>query len=76
MAGRMISPQAISQEYSLSYQTINYYTNLGLLQVKKKEGNCRLYDSDELKKNLKRITELKNKGYSLKLIRDLMRDQR
>jgi len=72
----MISPQTISQEYSLSYQTINYYTNLGLLQVKKKEGNCRLYDSDELKKNLKRITELKNKGYSLKLIRDLMRDQR
>ncbi len=75
MAGMMISPEAIIKKFSISYQTINYYTNLGLFVVRKKQGNSRLYDSEEVKKSLVKITEMKNQGYSLKLICDMMRRQ-
>lgn len=73
MVDSMITPQEISKHYSISYQTINYYTNLGLLVVRKKQGNSRLYDPSEVKKSLARITDLKNQGYSLKLICSVMR---
>ncbi len=75
MAGMMISPDLITKKFSISYQTINYYTNLGLLTVRKKQGNSRLYDSEEVKRSLAKITELKNQGYSLKLICDIVRRQ-
>ncbi len=75
MAGIMISPEAIIKRFNISYQTINYYTNLGLLVVRRKQGNSRLYDSEEVKKSLVKITEMKNQGYSLKLICDMMRKQ-
>lgn len=75
MAGMMISPEAIIKKFNISYQTINYYTNLGLLVVRKKQGNSRLYDLEEVKKSLVKITEMKNQGYSLKLICDMMRRQ-
>lgn len=71
----MISPDTITKIHSISYQTINYYTNLGLLVVRKKLGNSRLYDSEEVKSSMVKITELKNQGYSLKLICDIMRKQ-
>lgn len=75
MAGMMISPEAIIKKFNISYQTINYYTNLGLLIVRKKQGNSRLYDCAEVKKSLVKITDMKNQGYSLKLICDMMRKQ-
>lgn len=71
----MISPREIAKKYNISYQTINYYTNLGLLVVRKKQGNSRLYHNLEVKRALDEITELKNKGYSLKLIRNIMRKE-
>lgn len=73
MADTMITPQEISKHYSISYQTINYYTNLGLLVVRRKQGNSRLYDPSEVKRSLAKITDLKNQGYSLKLICSVMR---
>lgn len=64
----VISPQEIVKKYNISYQTLNYYTALGLLKVCKRKGNARLYSQGEVGKNLKKVTELKNKGYPLRLI--------
>lgn len=76
MAGIMISPREITKRYGISYQTINYYTNLGFLAVRKRKANSRFYEADEVKGCLARIAELKNKGYSLKLIRDIFKESR
>jgi len=73
MAKALISPNEISKIYSISYQTINYYTNLGLLMVKKRNANNRLYDSRQVGACLKKVNNLKSQGYSLKLICDLLR---
>lgn len=64
----MISPREIMKKYNISYQTLNYYTNLGLLKVRKRKGNGRLYNEEEMEKKLKKITKLKDKGYPLRLI--------
>jgi DNA-binding transcriptional MerR regulator len=64
----MISSQKIIKKYGISYQTLNYYTNLGLLTVRERKGNGRLYSEQEVERNLRRIAELKNQGYPLRLI--------
>lgn len=64
----MISSREILKKYNISYQTLNYYTNLGLLKVRKRKGNGRLYNEEEMEKKLKKITKLKDKGYPLRLI--------
>ena len=64
----MISSNEITERYNISYQTVNYYTNLGLLVVKKRKNNGRLYDRKDVKKRLSRIRLLKNKGYPLSII--------
>lgn len=73
MAKTLISPTEISKIYGISYQTVNYYTNLGLLMVKKRNANNRLFDSRQVSACLKKVTNLKSQGYSLKLICDLLR---
>ena len=73
MVKTLISPTQISKIHNISYQTINYYTNLGLLMVKKRNANNRLYDSRQVSACLKKVTNLKSQGYSLKLICDLLR---
>ncbi len=72
MAKTLISPAQISKIHNISYQTINYYTNLGLLMVKKRNA-IRLYDSRQVSSCLKKVSDLKSRGYSLKLICDLLR---
>ncbi len=64
----LISSKEIVKKYNLSYQTVNYYTSIGLLSIKKRKGNVRLYNKEEVKRNLKRIMELKDQGYPLRLI--------
>jgi len=64
----LISSQEIVKKYNVSYQTVNYYTNLGLLPVKKRKGNGRLYNEEEIKKSLEKIAQLKDQGYPLRLI--------
>ncbi|MFA5092337.1 MAG: MerR family transcriptional regulator [Candidatus Omnitrophota bacterium] len=73
MAKTLISPTEIGKIYNLSYQTVNYYTNLGILMVKKRNANNRLYDARQVGACLKKVTDLKSQGYSLKLICDLLR---
>ena len=65
------SPQIVAR-YKISYQTLNYYTNLGLLHVITKKGNKRLYKESEIRHSLVKIQGLKNEGYTLRLIRKIL----
>jgi len=67
---KVISAVEIVKTYGLSYQTVNYYTNLGFLRIIESKGNKRLYGREEVEAALKKIRELKSRGYPLRLIRD------
>lgn len=56
-------------KFDIPYPTINLYTNLGFLIVVKKKGNKRLYEEEETKQQLTKISQLSNAGYPLRLIR-------
>lgn len=66
---KMISVKEIMSKYNISYQTINHYTDFGLLPVQTKIGNVRFYDRNLVKERMKKIRELIGEGYSLRLIR-------
>ena len=73
----LISANMVVRRHRISYQTLNYYTNLGLLPVAAREGNQRLYRANEVRENLEKIRRLKGEGYPLGLIsRVLMGGQR
>lgn len=65
----MLSVKEIMKKYSLSYQTVNHYTDFGLLPVSIKKGNVRLYDKRVIENRMKKIRNLMEEGYSLRLIR-------
>jgi DNA-binding transcriptional MerR regulator len=66
---RMVSVKDIISKHHLSYQTVNHYTNFGLLPVLAKKGNVRFYDKGVIDRRLKMIRQLMEEGYSLYLIR-------
>ena len=66
---KVISVKEIMRKYRLTYQTINHYTDLGLLSVLFKKGNVRFYDKNSVKSRLKKISRLMSEGYPLHLIR-------
>jgi DNA-binding transcriptional MerR regulator len=68
----MIAPSGIVEKFNISYQTLNNYTNIGLLVVRRKKGNVRFYKTDEVRQRLDNINKLKNKGYTLRLIRNML----
>lgn len=65
----VISAKEIVDRFGISYQTVNHYTDFGLLQVAFKEGNVRFYNRNEVKRRLMKIIRLAGEGYSLRLIR-------
>ena len=69
---KVLSPQEIAKNFDISYQTLNYYTSLGLLHPQSRQGNKRLYAAGDIKERLERIFELKNAGYPLRIISDIM----
>lgn len=69
MSKDMISAKQIMERYNLTYNTVNHYTNFGLLSVVAKKGKERLYNELEVNERLARINELVREGYSLHLIR-------
>lgn len=69
MASALITINEIVSRYGVTYSTVNHYTVIGLLKVVSKRRNVRLYNESDVSKNLKRIAELKDKGYPLHLIR-------
>jgi DNA-binding transcriptional MerR regulator len=66
---KIISAKDISTTYSITYQTVNHYTDLGLLPVAGKKGNVRFYNNAIVGKRLKEIKDLASEGYNLRLIR-------
>lgn len=66
---KFISSKDIVEKYGIPYSTVTHYTNLGFFSVVKRKGNRRLYDGGQIKRQLKRITELRDGGYPLRLIR-------
>lgn len=67
--GKMISAKEITQAFNVTYQTVNHYTDFGLLPILAKIGNVRMYDRGVVGKRMRQIRELANEGYSLRLIR-------
>ena len=65
----LISAGDIVRKHSVTYQAVNHYTDLGLLQVVTKEGNARMYAKAKVKGRLSKISKLVSEGYSLRLIR-------
>ena len=65
----VISARNIVDRFHISYQTVNHYTDFGLLQVAFKKGNVRFYNRNEVKVRLSKIEKLAREGYSLRLIR-------
>lgn len=65
----MISAKDIISAYHVTYQTVNHYTDFGLLPVLVKRGNVRFYSKPLVNKRMKQIKELMGEGYSLRLIR-------
>jgi len=66
----LVTARQIAEKVNISYQLVNYYTNIGLFHVCANEGNRRLYDYKEIDKRIKRIRDLKRRGYPLRVIRD------
>ena len=66
---KTVSVKDIMKKHSISYQTVNHYTDFGLLPVLKKKGNVRFYNQGLVESRLKSIKELMEEGYSLRLIR-------
>jgi DNA-binding transcriptional MerR regulator len=66
---KMLSVKEIMQEYNITYQTVNHYTDFGLLPIELKKGNVRFYNKNIVEERLKKIKELTEEGYSLRLIR-------
>ena len=64
----LISAKDIVKEFNISYQIVNNYTDLGLLDVVTKKSRKRMYDYKEVKKRLNKITALLSEGYTLRLI--------
>lgn len=67
-----ISALEVTRKFNLSYQTLNYYTNLGLLHSVKRQQNKRFYLELEVRERLEKINVLKNKGYPLKIITQMV----
>ncbi len=66
---KALSVKDIMKLYRLTYQTVNHYTDFGLLPISTKRGNVRFYDRRVIVKRMKKIKGLMGEGYSLRLIR-------
>jgi DNA-binding transcriptional MerR regulator len=69
MTNKFTTAKEIAGKYDVSYQTINRYSDAGLLNVAFKKGNVRYYDRLHIQRRLVQISRLTRDGYSLNLIR-------
>ncbi|MBI2496298.1 MAG: MerR family transcriptional regulator [Candidatus Omnitrophica bacterium] len=65
---RVLSAVELVQKFRISYQTLNHYTNLGLLRNATRKGIRRFYREDDVRRRLRTIKALQGKGYPLRLI--------
>jgi DNA-binding transcriptional MerR regulator len=64
----LISAKQITEKLGLSYQTINNYTDLGLLQVVTRKNRQRMYNYRIVAKRVAAIKRCIREGYTLRLI--------
>ena len=72
-SSRLLSAVQLVRRFKISYQTLNHYTNLGLLNNASRQGLRRFYRAADVKKRLRKIKALQNDGYTLRLISELLR---
>lgn len=72
MSKKLIFSKDIVKKFNVPYSTVTHYTNMGFFTVVKKQGNKRLYDESEINTQLERIRRLTDKGYPLRLIREIL----
>ncbi len=68
MGETLVTTKKLAKLLGISVASVNYYTNLGLFNVKDRQGNTRLYDRNEVTSVFEVIRQLKKDGYSLRLI--------
>jgi len=76
MPTNTLSAVELVRRFGISYQTLNHYTNLGLLKDSGRQGLKRLYRADSVKKRLRMIKTLQNQGYTLRLIAQRLNTRR
>jgi DNA-binding transcriptional MerR regulator len=65
----LVTPRELAGILGISLSSVNYYTNLGLFDVKEQKRNSRLYDLKEIKARFLKIKQMRKEGYSLRVIR-------
>ena len=70
MDQNLVTTQDLAKLLDISGATVNYYTNLGLLRIKDRKGNVRLYDKNSSKKLYDQIREMRRQGYPLRIIQE------
>lgn len=73
MNKKLISAKEVIKKFNISYPTLNNYTDLGLLDVVIKKSKVRMYDYNDVRNRLAKISKLSSEGYTLKLIRGLLK---
>ncbi len=69
-----ITLQEIAQRTGVSVSSLNYYANLGLLQVVDRQGNKRLFLEADAIRRVEEIRRLRKEGYPLRIIRRQLRE--
>lgn len=64
----LITVEEVAIQFDISKATVNYYTNVGLINVHQKKKNKRLYDKKDVTMRIEKIREMMNMGYTLRLI--------
>ncbi len=72
---RLLSALQLVDKFQISYQTLNHYTNLGLLNNSTRQGLRRFYREDDVRRRLRKIKALQNNGYTLRLIAQFLRSR-
>ena len=70
MDQNLVTTLELAKLLDISNATVNYYTNLGLLRIKDRKGNVRLYEKNSAKKLYDQIREMRRQGYPLRIIQE------
>lgn len=71
----LVTLQDLALRAGVGASTLNYYTNLGLIQVADRDGNRRLYQEAEALQQLGEIRRLRREGYPLRIIRNQIQER-
>lgn len=68
MDKNLVTCHELEKLLNVSGPTINYYTNMGLFNVKDRRGNVRLYEKSETCELFEQVRKMRKEGYSLRII--------